>query len=55
MPLLDEIFNTKEIASEEMAKHLTSLAEHYDQMADALRDSEAGEIFGDEDIQGLSR
>lgn len=38
-----------------MAKHLTSLAEHYDQMASALRDNEAGEVFSREDIQGQSQ
>jgi autophagy-related protein 17 len=35
-----------------MAGHLESLASHYDQMAGALRESEAGEVFSDEDLQG---
>lgn len=35
-----------------MARNLESLAGHYDQMADALRESEAGEPFEDEDLQG---
>lgn len=38
--------------SEEMAGHLESLANHYEQMSDILRDSEAGEAFSDADIQG---
>ena len=36
-----------------MAKHLGSLAEHYEQMAEALQDSDAGEVLGEEEIQGL--
>lgn len=36
-----------------MAAHLESLASHYDQMATALRESEAGEEFSDEDIHGV--
>jgi hypothetical protein len=36
-----------------MAAHLESLASHYDQMATALRESEAGEEFNDEDIHGV--
>jgi hypothetical protein len=35
-----------------MAGHLESLASHYDQMAGALRESEAGEVFSEEDLQG---
>ena len=35
-----------------MASHLESLASHYDQMAGALRESEAGEVFSEEDLQG---
>ncbi|KAJ7581262.1 autophagy-related protein 17 [Mycena floridula] len=38
-----------------MAGHLESLASHYDQMATALRDSEAGEAFSQEDIQAMNR
>jgi autophagy-related protein 17 len=36
-----------------MARHLDSLTAHYDQMAIALKDSEAGEIFSEEDLQGV--
>ena len=53
IPHLDEIFSAKENALEDMAKHLGSLAEHYEQMAEALQDSDAGEVLGEEEIQGL--
>ena len=36
-----------------MAQHLESLTSHYDQMAGALKDHEAGEEFGEEDLQGM--
>ena len=35
-----------------MAEQLESLAHHYDNMSNALHDFEAGEEFGEEDIQG---
>jgi len=35
-----------------MARHLESLASHYDQMADALHDSEAGISHSEEEMQG---
>lgn len=38
--------------STDMAGHLESLAGHYDQMAGALKESEAGEQFAEEDLQG---
>ncbi|KIY44130.1 hypothetical protein FISHEDRAFT_67801 [Fistulina hepatica ATCC 64428] len=38
-----------------MAKQLESLALHYDQMAGALRDSEAGDEFGEEELQAMQR
>jgi len=37
-----------------MAHHLESLASHYDQMAEALREGEAGEVFSEEDLQSSS-
>jgi autophagy-related protein 17 len=37
-----------------MAHRLESLAAHYDQMAVALRESEAGEAFSQEDLQGAT-
>ena len=36
----------------DMARHLESLASHYDQMATALKSSEVGESFSEEDLQG---
>jgi autophagy-related protein 17 len=36
-----------------MAGLLESLASHYDQMAGALKDSEAGEAFSEEDLQSM--
>ena len=35
-----------------MAKHLESLASHYEQMESALNDCEAGEELSKEDLQG---
>jgi autophagy-related protein 17 len=35
-----------------MARHLESLAAHYDQMASALRESEAGEEYAEDDLYG---
>lgn len=53
-PLLpiEKILSSQMDVSIEMARHLDSLTAHYDQMAIALKDSEAGEIFGEEDVQG---
>jgi len=36
----------------DMARHLESLASHYEQMAAALKGSEIGESFSEEDLQG---
>jgi autophagy-related protein 17 len=49
---VEEILAAQDVMSTSMAAHLESLASHYDQMASALRDSEAGEAFSDEDLQG---
>ncbi|CAK5268746.1 unnamed protein product [Mycena citricolor] len=38
-----------------MARHLESLAAHYEQMAIALNDHESGEPFGEEDLQAMNR
>jgi len=35
-----------------MARHLESLTAHYDQMAAALKGSEAGEAFSEGDLLG---
>ena len=44
----------QERTSAGMASHLESLAAHYDQMATALKEKEAGEDIGEEDMEGLS-
>jgi autophagy-related protein 17 len=47
-----EALGAQEDTAKRMAEHLESLAEHYGKMTAVLRDSEAGEIFGEEDLQG---
>ena len=54
LPSIDNILESQAKVSTHMANHLESLASHYDQMAGALRESEAGEVFSEEDLQGLS-
>lgn len=56
-PLLpvEKILSSQTDVSMEMARHLDSLTAHYDQMAVALKDSEAGEIFSEEDLQAMNR
>lgn len=49
---VEETLAAQDKRSTSMAAHLESLASHYDQMASALRESEAGEEFSDEDIHG---
>lgn len=49
----EEILAAQDKGSTSMAAHLESLASHYDQMATALRESEAGEEFSEEDIHGV--
>jgi autophagy-related protein 17 len=43
----------QERTSAGMASHLESLAAHYDQMATALKEKEAGEDLGNEDMEGM--
>lgn len=51
---IENILESQAEVSTHMAVHLESLASHYGQMA-ALRDSEAGELFSEEDLQGRSQ
>jgi autophagy-related protein 17 len=51
-PLVQEVIEQQESASAAMATHLESLAVHFDQVEAVLRDSEAGEIIGEEDTEG---
>jgi autophagy-related protein 17 len=53
LPPIEKILSSQTDVSIEMARHLESLTAHYDQMAAALKDSEAGEIFSEEDLQGM--
>ena len=52
IPPMDDIFSSQEAISTDMAEHLSSLTRHYDQMVQALDESEAGEIFSEDDIKG---
>lgn len=55
VPSIEDMLNAQQQPSELMARHLSSLTSHYEQMADALKESEAGEIFGEEDLQDMNR
>jgi len=52
LPPVDKVLSSQMDVSIDMARHLESLAAHYDQMAAALKGSEAGEAFSEEDLQG---
>lgn len=52
VPAIPALFDEQERIATNMAAHLESLAAHYDQMAAALRDKEAGEEFSEDDLQG---
>ena len=54
LPPFNTIFRSQEDTSGKMADQLESLAHHYDNMSNALHDFEAGEEFGEEDIQGAT-
>ncbi|KIM84999.1 hypothetical protein PILCRDRAFT_67316 [Piloderma croceum F 1598] len=55
LPSINDILESQAKVSTHMANHLESLASHYDQMAGALRESEAGEVFSEEDLQDMNR
>ena len=52
LPPIDKILSSQKDVSIDMARNLESLVAHYAQMAAALKDSEAGETFSEEDLQG---
>lgn len=52
VPPIQRILAGQEMALAGLAKQLESLAAHYDQMARACRDIEAGETFSEEDVHG---
>lgn len=54
LPLLNRIQDTlvgQDTVATTMANLLESLASHYEQIDTALKDTEAGEIFSEEDLQ----
>ncbi|KAI5120103.1 hypothetical protein M0805_002187 [Coniferiporia weirii] len=55
LPPIRDVFSLQESVTTTMAKQLESLASHYEQMAAALRDKEAGMEFGEEDLQYMNR
>lgn len=54
-PVVDvqKVLSTQEHWTTEMAGQLEGLAEHFEKMEVALRESEAGEKFSESDIQGM--
>lgn len=54
-PVVDvqKILSTQEHWTTEMANQLEGLAEHFEKMEVALRESEAGEKFSEGDIHGM--
>ncbi|KAK7050959.1 Autophagy-related protein 17 [Paramarasmius palmivorus] len=54
-PAIEQFLNEQGTFSVSMANHLESLASHYDQMSNALHESEAGEDFSDEDVEQMNR
>ena len=50
---MDNIFAAQEAASVDMANHLSSLTQHYEQMTQALHECQLGEQFSEADLQGL--
>ncbi|KAF7316900.1 Rab guanyl-nucleotide exchange factor [Mycena chlorophos] len=55
LPSIDTLLLAQDDTITMMARHLESLAAHYEQMADALHETEAGEAFGEEDLQAMNR
>ncbi|KAF7330456.1 Kinase activator [Mycena venus] len=55
LPAMDKLLTIQDEKIHVMARHLESLAAHYDQMAGALNESEAGEAFSEEDLQAMNR
>jgi len=52
---IQKILSTQEHWTTDMAHQLESLTEHFEKMEVALRDSEAGEMFSEDDIQEMMR
>ncbi|KAF9223883.1 hypothetical protein BS17DRAFT_754004 [Gyrodon lividus] len=54
-PPIESLLIAQEKTTTDMARHLESLASHYDQMASALHDSEAGISPTEEEMQAMNR
>ncbi|KAH7884531.1 autophagy-related protein 17 [Phlebopus sp. FC_14] len=54
-PSIGLALSAQEKTTTEMAERLESLTSHYEQMAGALHDSEAGIVFSEEDLQDMNR
>ncbi|KAE9401499.1 hypothetical protein BT96DRAFT_964986 [Gymnopus androsaceus JB14] len=54
-PSIEQLITSQDAAKVGMAGHLESLAAHYDQMVNALRESEAGDAFSEDDLQDMNR
>ncbi|KAF8557452.1 hypothetical protein OG21DRAFT_1407161 [Imleria badia] len=52
---IESLLASQESTTTGMASHLESLTSHYDQMADALHDSEAGISHSEEEMQAMHR
>ncbi|KIY68904.1 hypothetical protein CYLTODRAFT_394741 [Cylindrobasidium torrendii FP15055 ss-10] len=55
LPNVYQDLEKQEETAAEMARHLESLAQHYDQMTSAMEDSERGEVFEEEDLAEMNR
>ncbi|KAJ3996179.1 autophagy-related protein 17 [Lentinula boryana] len=54
-PSIEQLITSQDSSQVSMATHLESLAAHYDQMGNALRESEAGDVFSQDDLQDMDR
>ncbi|KAF9061421.1 autophagy-related protein 17 [Rhodocollybia butyracea] len=54
-PPIEQLITSQDSAKVGMASHLESLAAHYDQMVNAMRESEAGDAFSEDDLQDMNR
>ncbi|KAJ3972724.1 autophagy-related protein 17 [Lentinula raphanica] len=55
VPSIERYISSQDSAQVGMASHLESLAAHFDQMGNALRECQAGDAFSDDDIQDMNR
>ncbi|KAI3615059.1 kinase activator [Moniliophthora roreri] len=55
IPDMEQLLHEQDTVMVSMARHLESLASHYEQMANALHESEAGEAYSEEDVEQMNR